>query len=470
MSTDPRKPSSQCTRYKVDALIAPDPSISLGDSKTSSPLFRLNATAIADAKVGVIENASIVLKQTSNGYETVSSGSKAQIDRMDLPITTIELTLNDRLVMPALVNAHTHLDLTHIGPVEHDPTDGFVQWVDMIRDQRRSDDQEIRSAVKLGIQRSLAGGSVAVGDIAGAPAGRLTDAPSLELANSPMIGVSYLEFFGIGTTALTAIRKIDNYLTSTYPESSELIKGMGIKIGLQPHAPNTVDLSVYRWATAAANARAMPMSTHLAETPEEREFIAQGTGPQREMLERFGVWDESVLDHIAKDNHPVEHLSELLNDTPYLVAHVNDATDRAIKTLAKSKASVAYCPRASDYFGAHNHFRNHRYRDMLASGVNVCLGTDSIVNLDTHDRISILDEMRFLSRRDGTDAKTLLKMATINGANALGLDDSGFTLAPGDLPRGLISIPIDSGSTGSWESAMGNNYPPEWVLLQTQHK
>jgi len=461
MSTD----SPQPTRYKVDALLVPNQSTSSPVEHTFAPLVRVNASALADATQIINQPASIILKPTITSYEITASGTKSQIDQMDLPASIMEITLRDRMLIPALVNAHTHLDLTHIGPIAHSPADGFVKWVDHIRANRKADDTDIREAVALGIQASLAGGSIAVGDIAGAPMGRITDAPAHELAASPLIGVSYLEFFGIGTTAPAAITKINHYLKATYPQSLADLADTGVKIGLQPHAPNTVDLAVYRWAAAAARARSMPLSTHLAETPEEREFIAEGTGPQRTFLERFGIWHDSILDHIAKSNHPVEHLAEVLDGSNFLVAHVNDATDTAIDTLAATNTAVAYCPRASTYFGADHHFGPHRYRDMLAAGVNVCLGTDSIVNLDTPGRISILDEMRHLHRRDGADAMTLLQLATTNGARALGLDDSNFTLTPGDHPLGLLAIPIEPGQLDSWTGAMQSNEPPEWVFL-----
>jgi aminodeoxyfutalosine deaminase len=459
----------QPAHYQVDALLDPTRSAFPPESGFSHPFIRLNACAIADAQIGVIESGSILLKELDTGYEIVSIGTHTQIDhqitQMDLPKSIMELTLNNRLLISALVNAHTHLDLTHIGPIAHNPADGFVKWVDHIRANRKSDDADIRESVALGIQASLAGGSIAVGDIAGAPGGRLTDAPAHELADSPLFGVSYLEFFGIGTTVAAAIKKIEQYLSTFYPKSITDLADSGVKIGLQPHAPNTVDLAVYRWAAAAARARSMPLSTHLAETPEEREFIAEGTGPQRAFLERFGIWDDAILDHIAKENHPVEHLAEVLEDSSCLVAHVNDATDAAIELLAATNTSVAYCPRASSYFGADHHFGPHRYRDMLAAGINVCLGTDSIVNLDTPDRISILDEMRLLARRDGTDPMTLLRMGTTNGAKALGLDALRFTLRPDDQPRGLLAVPIEPGNTDSWQGAMQSDEPPEWVFL-----
>ena len=437
-------------------------------------MFRLNADAIADANMGVIANGSMILKRRERGFEIVACGTRQLIEAQKFPDSMMEITLRDRILIPALVNAHTHLDLTHIGPVQHDPSDGFVHWVDMIRAGRKADDREIRKTTRLGIICSLTGGSAAVGDIAGAPGGRLTDAPALELAGSPMFGVSYLEFFGIGKTTSGAIERLETYLANRYPLALDLIRDRGVRIGFQPHAPNTVDLEVYQWIVKEAILRGAPLSTHLAETPEEREFIAHATGPQRAMLERLGVWDDSVLKHIAIGKHPVAHLREVLDGSSMLVAHVNDASDEAIEILAQTNTHVAYCPRGSMYFGAQNHFGAHRYQDMLRAGVRVCLGTDSIVNLDTHDRISVLDEMRLLHVRDAIDAQSLIAMGTTHGASALGLDPHAFTLRQGDCPMGLIAIPIEPGSSGMntldsrdlWDRAMRSSQAPEWVFLQ----
>jgi len=129
---------------------------------------------------------------------------------------------------------------------------------------------------------------------------------------------------------------------------------------------------------------------------------------------------------------------------------VNDADDAAIGMLACTRTTVAYCPRASDYFGATRSFGPHRYREMISAGINVALGTDSLVNLPTaaalaaNGGMSILDEMRYLYRRDHTDPVTLLKMGTLNGAQALGLNPWLFRFegngAGGHYIAGLVAV------------------------------
>ncbi len=154
--------------------------------------------------------------------------------------------------------------------------------------------------------------------------------------------------------------------------------------------------------------------------------------------ERLGIWDEAMLEEIGCGKHPVEHLREVLSTAAFIVAHVNDADDAAIATLARTRTTVAYCPRASAYFGAERRFGAHRYREMMAAGVRVALGTDSMVNLDTPGRLSVLDEMRLLYRRDGVDPRVLLEMGTANGAAALGLDPAWFRLGTPGRIAGLV--------------------------------
>ncbi len=440
---------------------------------------RIDAAAVADAALGVIAPASLLLRIHRNGVggpkrrvEVVAVGEPSALDTpplSDMPRPDRHLALPDHLLMPALVNAHTHLDLSHLGPFDHDPGDGFVAWVDRVRAGRRDTPDGIAEAVRLGIELSVAGGTAAVGDVAGAAGGRLTDAPVRVLASSPLAGVSYLEFFGIGRTAALTAERLERLVREELGPLRDAMGSVPVRLGLQPHAPNTVDLGLYRWAAALAARHGLALATHLAETPEERAFVGQGTGPQRELLERFGVWDACVLDHVGKGKHPVEHLSGVLREHRVLCAHLNDATDAAIETLAETRTPVVYCPRSSAYFGAERHFGPHRYRDMLAAGVKVCLGTDSIVNLGRADRISVLDEMRLLHRRDGTDAATLLAMATTHGADALGLNPEAVSLRPGPL-AGLLAVPVGGArdARAAWEAAMAPDAPIGVVFLSRE--
>lgn len=434
-------------------------------SKTT--VLRIDAAGLADAHRSLPGPVSVWVERPADtplGTGNPGATRLLHIGASDDPGAPEPGQVLDRstaVLIPGLVNAHTHLDLTAIGPRPHNPDAGFVPWVNMVRESRPCEPTAIHAAIRLGVQRSLAGGVVAVGDILGAAKGMPTTAGLAALCESPLSGVGFIELFGIGTRTRGAIAT----LTSLVRELAAWPPGARIRPGLQPHAPNTVSLPLYEACASAAARDDLPISTHLAETPEERTFIADGQGPQRDLLEALGIWDESELAHIGKGAHPVDHLAGVLARTRMLVAHVNDATDGAIATLSRSGASVAYCPRASAYFGAPARLGPHRFRDMLDAGVNVCLGTDSIINLDTPDRISPLDDARLLARTTDTPVRTLLAMMTINGAHALGLDPARYAFTVGHPIAGIVGVHIGAGfGTDPAVAVLAEQTPPELLL------
>lgn len=338
------------------------------------------------------------------------------------------IDLGDAALLPGLVNAHCHLDLTHIGPRPWDPEGGFVGWINGIRRGRAASTRTIGDSVRVGIERSLRGGVVAVGDIAGAG----SDEPLEALRASPLIGVSFREFFGIGRAQAGAIEQVR--LT---PESAAARAG-GVTLGLQPHAPYSAGLAFYDAAIEVALAHDLPLATHLAESPEERWFIAEGTGPLRDFLASLDLWTEDVEAMVGRGLSPVRHLAEQLRARRFLVAHCNDVSTEDIQLLSETGAVALFCPRAHAYFGREFDLGPHRFADMINAGVTVALGTDSIVNLPSADgaaaeRLSTFDEMQILRRSCEASPESLLAMATIAGARALGLEESLFDFSPGPL-------------------------------------
>jgi aminodeoxyfutalosine deaminase len=384
----------------------------------------IHAAQIADGDRANFSPGAIAVDRSSGRILAVGTpqqvGTLADADFRDL---------TGSMVIPALVNAHTHLDLTHIGPLPWSPDDGgFVHWIDIVRSRRQFVPEQIRASVLDGAGRSLAGGTGFVGDIAGVASISAVQA----LRESDLAGVSYLEIFGQGAKEAAALASLDDHIQTLTD-----VEGDGVRVGLQPHAPYSCSRRVYREAAK----RGLPLSTHLAETLEEIEFVRDASGPLAELLKRLGVWDESLRPMGA---HPIDHLAEVLASQPFVAVHMNYVEDHHLDQLATWPISVVYCPRASEYFGHDktSAVRSHRYREMLDRGINVALGTDSILCLDTPDRISVLDEMRLLLHRDSVDPHTLLRMATVNGARTLGIDPKNVTFSSGASP-GVVALPID---------------------------
>ena len=381
------------------------------------------------------------------------------------------------VLIPGLINAHTHLDLTALGPQPHDPADGFVAWINRVRAGRLADPAAIAASVRRGVELSRAGGTVLVGDIAGAVGGKPSRVALDALAATGLPGISFIEYFGLATPLADLMAMLKAVAA---PLDGPL------RVGIQPHAPYTVSLAGYTLAAQAA-ALGIPVSTHVAESLEERELIVHARGPFKDLLAaalgdpdrwlaHFGV-ARSPVAHFARVEFPVGRASSPPDAPRPLVAHVNDCDDADLDLLARAGAIVVYCPRASAYFAAEKHFGPHRYRDMLAAGIPVALGTDSLINLPpaaadpAAGGMSILDEMRLLHRRDGTDASTLLAMATLNPLDAFPhVPVSDFRLpcrntalaGPLNTLAGLLAVPIAPGvAPADWLTAAAGSAPPE---------
>lgn len=392
------------------------------------------ADAIADDR-GVLAAPGAILTRDANrppAVEILCSGPSAVVLKHPLAADAKTVELPDCLLTPAMVNAHSHLDLTSVGPRPFDPGADFAQWLGEIRRDRPVAENAIRESVRRGVELSLRGGVVAVGDIAGA----WSLIPCDELRRSRMRGVSFVECFGLGR-ATEAIERVQQAVDSVNATSD------GVRLGLQPHAPFSAGLSLYEHAASVGAERGLPLATHLAESRAERDLVVRRSGPIRDFLESLGLWTDAAAADFGRAASPVSHLRSILHRAPWLVAHVNDCSDDDMEILRDAGAAAVYCPRASAYFRHEHDLGPHRYRDMLKAGVPVALGTDSIVCLPAHesDRLSVLDDMRFLYQRDGADPALLLRMATTNGAAALGLPPEEFRLSVG-ATAGLLAIPL----------------------------
>ena len=206
-----------------------------------------------------------------------------------------DATMEDRsgqVVLPGLVNAHVHLDLTALGPIPCDQ--GFDRWLERIRTGRATTPDDIAESVEEGVRASLRGGTVAVGDIGGA----YSWIPWETLRDGPLLGICYIEVFGTGARESVGLDAI----ASITERTASLPKDAGrIRPGLSPHAPHSCNQAVF----SAAASSGLPLASHLAETLEELEYCSEGTGPLNDMLERVGIDTRGISPH---GGHPVDAL------------------------------------------------------------------------------------------------------------------------------------------------------------------
>lgn len=303
------------------------------------------------------------------------------------------------VILPGLVNAHTHLELTRLHQ-QLTEFSSFTDWLSQIVQQRRPwTAEDYAESVRQGVEQSLAAGTTLVGDISS------SGASADVLRSSRLRKVVFQEVLGLlPEKAAEGAAGLGARLESASPDSL-------LTYGVSPHAPYSASPELYRFTAQAACQRRIPLATHLAETREEKEFLGSGSGEFKDFLSRLGAlppdWKPPGL-------LPVPYLNSLgtLRSSPLLI-HCNYLDKESMATILHSHSSVAYCPRSHAFFG----HEEHPVRELLNIGVNVALGTDSLAS---NSSLSILDEMRFLFRtRKDLRCQEIIRMATLNGASAL---------------------------------------------------
>jgi cytosine/adenosine deaminase-related metal-dependent hydrolase len=242
------------------------------------------------------------------------------------------------------------------------------------------------------------------------------------VSQAPVRGVVFTELIGLlRNRGLQTTQEAWSWLARINPQA-ETGK---VRAGLSPHAP----YSTAGWLYHKAVSGRLPLTTHLAELPEELELLRHREGPLRRFLEELGAWDDdwepigrSPADYVRKGD---------LRQADWLIAHGTyfDPSEfwqfRPEAAPNGQRVAIAYCPRTHARFG----HAPHPYRALLEKGAIVCLGTDSLASSPS---LSVLDEARFLHRRDPSlGGELLLTMATLFGAWALRLDAVAGSLRQG---------------------------------------
>jgi aminodeoxyfutalosine deaminase len=283
--------------------------------------------------------------------------------------------------------------------------------------------RKVSHAVALEVEQCLRFGVTSIGDISRQCA---TTRPLLN--RSALRVVSYGEIQAMAQRRVLLEERLQTALDDQWASDR-------LRVGLTPHAPYSVEVPIYQRCLAIARERGLPLATHLAETPDERAFLMEHSGPFRGLWDAWLTWDDQVPTYPAG---PIEMATAIgLLDYPTLLAHVNYANDDELDLLSRGRASVVYCPRTHAYFG----HPPHRFREMLARGINVAVGTDSCAS---SPNLNLVNDLRLIHRLyPDLPAETLWEMATINGARAIGISDEVGSLTVGKRADFII-FPVSS--------------------------
>ncbi len=352
---------------------------------------------------------------------------------------TADVDLGDAAVLPGLVNAHTHLDLGGLRGLAP-PSPDFTAWLRAVIAHRRGlTPGDMERAVRAGLAESVAHGTTLLGDISGMGLSWPV------LTESPIRAVVFHEFLGLTRArAGQALAAAEDWLR-THPATATC------RPGLSPHAPYSAHALLFRGCAELARAAGVPLATHLAEARAELELLSERRGPFVPFLKELGVWDEDGLVADAAE------VVRLCSGAPHLLlVHGNYLAPEAVP----AGATVVYCPRTHAAFG----HAPHPLPDLLARGVRMALGTDSLAS---NPDLDLLAEVRFLhDRHPEISGAALLRMATLAGAEALGWQDEAGSLAPGKSAD-LLVVPLTAGEGPEpYTSVLGSSVPVRAVLCR----
>ncbi|NOY51993.1 MAG: amidohydrolase family protein [Deltaproteobacteria bacterium] len=321
------------------------------------------------------------------------------------------------ILMPGLINAHTHLDLSLFRDRLTLPAD-FVSWLlELIPLRLQMDARQSGEALRRGAGEAVLSGTTTIGDITRSG----ESIPILQKIGCR--GVLFREVIDRSVHEASAwIEDLKEKISAMKSEA-----GGKITIGISPHTPYT--LSKERMEALAAFLREVPLpcTMHIAESEAERDYFLHHTGELKTRLFPAVGWGKAP--DPEEFGTPLEQVRKRrLLDRRLAVIHGVHLTPQDIKHLHRAGSSVILCPRSND------NLRVGRapIRKLLEAEIPTALGTDSLAS---NRSLSLWDEMRFLRKRfphdDLVTPERLIRMATLGGAEALGLSNETGSIEAG---------------------------------------
>ncbi len=341
------------------------------------------------------------------------------------------LDIHRGALVPGFVNTHCHLELSHMkGKV--DTGTGLIPFITSVVTKRNAEAEIIAEAIQRAEAEMLAGGIVAVGDISNAP-----DTFQVK-AKGRMRYHTFVELFDFLQEA--GAEKAFSDWKAVY---GQIELAPGSARSLVPHAPYSVSKSLFQKINDFNEKSGITVSIHNQETPPESELFEKGSGAFYDFYGKFGI----SLEHFRPSGKPsifyaLENMNPA-NRTLFVHNTLTTKTDIEATHAWSPNVFWAICPNANLYI--ENRLPNCQH--FLDTNARVTIGTDS---LTSNWQLSMLEEMKTIARYQSfVPFETLLRWATLNGAQALGFDDTLGSLELGKTP-GILLI---QGVAPDWKLA-----------------
>jgi cytosine/adenosine deaminase-related metal-dependent hydrolase len=382
-------------------------------------VIRYHARWVLPVSAPPIEDGTVAVKDGRIAYVGPRAGAPAGDDR----------ELGEALLLPGLVNVHSHLELTAMRGFLEDLE--FPRWIERLNKVKRAvlDRESMLDAARLGLVEGIRMGITTYADTC--DSGVAFDA----MQEAGVRGIMFQEIFGPDpaacATSLSELRaKVDAFRARETPL---------VRVGVSPHAPYTVSDALYRAVAGYAAAERLPVAVHIAESETERQLVERGEGHFADGLRRRGI----AIEARARTSIALLDDTGVLQTRPLLIHCVRlDAQD--IRDIARTRSPVAHCPVSNAKLG----HGTSPILELLHAQVTVGIGSDSVASNNRMDllgeaRAAVLAQRARVGRHDALCAGDALMLATLGGARALGLEAE-----VGSLERGksadLAAFPLDS--------------------------
>jgi len=319
---------------------------------------------------------------------------------------------------PPLVNAHIHLELSHLAALAATPLDTtFTGWISrllQLRDTLGAVGEQAEQAARRIAEQQYRSGVSVLADIGNTTIGR-----SLSASFAGTL-LPYREYLGL------AEHTLEKNLSRLAKEAET-----GLCSG---HAPYSTHPRLLRRLKARATALGQVLPIHTAEPAAEGEMIRQGRGELVEFVRRRGFWDDSFVP--GGSGGWIHYLRDLgLLDSHTLCIHAIHVADEEIRIMAGEGVKVCLCPGSNHFLGT----GKAPARAYLDHGILPGLGTDSLAS---NPALSLWREMRLMAEAHPTvEPAEIFRMATLGGAEALGLGHRLGTLTAGK-EADLLVVPL----------------------------
>ena len=381
---------------------------------------------MAPVSTAVVENGAVAV----DGAHIAGAGPREQMLTRFSDSRLIDL--GEAILLPGLINAHSHLELTVMrGFLEEEEHDFFAWLLKLTLARLALTVEELRTSATWGALEAARAGVTSVADASDSAKESMTALNEVGLR-----GIVYQESFGPDAKLATEnVKKLKDKVSVLRDCETGLVRA-----GVSPHSPYTVSGPQLELISEFAVQEHLPVMIHAAESRSEQLLIEEGQGPFADALRLRGIeWrtpGTSSIQHLARHG---------VLETKPLLAHCITVDDADIATIKDKQAGIAHCPKSNAKLG-HGHAPFEKF---LERGLKVGVGSDSVASNNICD---LLEETRFaalaaraagnISQRELITAEAALFSATLGGAQALGIDKETGSITEG-LQADLTAVRLD---------------------------